>query len=84
MYSGARVRNADAKPTPRVKRFEEHWTSQCERLGWMAGRARLGLQLPPPLDLEIPVDDGRRHRLRFDVEHRNAGLPHALERLVTG
>jgi uncharacterized membrane protein SpoIIM required for sporulation/uncharacterized RDD family membrane protein YckC len=46
-------------------------------------RGGAGLQQPVSLDLEIPVDDGGGHAVGRDVEHRDAGAPHAAESLLS-
>ncbi|HEY9229949.1 MAG TPA: stage II sporulation protein M [Gemmatimonadaceae bacterium] len=46
-------------------------------------RGGAGLQQPARLDLEVPVDDGRRHPLGGNVEHGDAGLAHSRERLLS-
>jgi len=46
-------------------------------------RGGAGLQESTRLDLEVPVDDGRRDSLGGNVEHTDAGLPHSRERLLS-
>ena len=46
-------------------------------------RGGAGLQQAARLDLEVPVDDGRRDSLGRNVEHTDADLAHSRERLLS-
>jgi uncharacterized membrane protein SpoIIM required for sporulation/uncharacterized RDD family membrane protein YckC len=45
-------------------------------------RGGIGLEQSAGFDLEVAVDDGRRHASGGDVEHRDAGLSHPRERFL--
>lgn len=50
-------------------------------IAYLRGGARL--KQPARLDLEVSIDDGSGHASGGDVEHGDAGLPHARERLLS-
>jgi hypothetical protein len=46
-------------------------------------RGGIGLEKSARLDLEVPVDDGGSHAAGRHIQHGDAGLPDARERLIS-